>query len=81
VLASSQKAIDDFVAETGVRFPIGTIPQAKMQRLSSAVPTTILIEDDRIQDVWRGAAFSESFTRRFKQVFFPAAAESPGAPQ
>jgi hypothetical protein len=81
ILSSSQRAIDDFVLETGVRFPIATISQAKMQRLSSAVPTTVLIEDGRIQDVWRGAAFSESFTSRFKAVFFPSTVQSPGAAQ
>jgi hypothetical protein len=81
ILSSSQKAIDDFVLETGVRFPIATISQAKMQRLSSAVPTTVLIENGRIQDVWGGALFSESFTSRFKAVFFPSAPQSPKAPQ
>ena len=78
ILSSSQKAIEDFVLETGVRFPIATISQAKMQRLSSAVPTTVLIEHGTIKDVWKGAIFSESFTRRFKEVFFPSALQSGG---
>jgi hypothetical protein len=81
ILSSSQKAIEDFVVETGVRFPVATISQAKMQRLSSAVPTTVLIEHGTIKDVWSGAFFSESFTRRFKEVFFPSAPQSDGSSQ
>jgi len=81
ILSSSQKAIDDFVLETGVRFPVATISQAKMQRLSSAVPTTVLIEHGTIKDVWKGAFFSESFTQRFKEVFFPSALRSGGDSQ
>jgi len=79
ILSSSQKAIDDFVVETNVRFPIATISPAKMQRLSSVVPTTVLIERGTIQDVWKGAVFSESFTSRFKTVFFPSNVEPPSA--
>ena len=76
ILSSSQKAIEEFVVETGVRFPIATISQTKMQRLSSAVPTAVLIEHGTIKDVWKGAFFSESFTRRLKEVFFPSALQS-----
>jgi hypothetical protein len=77
IFSASQKVIDEFVRETGVRFPIATISQGKMQRLSSAVPTTILVEQGTIQDVWAGATFSKSFTDRFKAVFFPSAARLP----
>lgn len=71
ILSSSQQTIDEFVRETGVRFPIATIPEAKMRRLASVVPMTVLIEDDTIQEVWGGAMLSESFSSRFKAAFFP----------
>jgi hypothetical protein len=78
ILASSQGKIEDFVKETGVRFPIATIPQARMQRLASLVPTTVLVENDVIQDVWGGAQLSEDFSERFKAAFFPSALPHQG---
>jgi hypothetical protein len=81
IFSSSQNAINDFVRETGVRFPIATISQGRMQRLSSAVPTTVLVEHGTIQDVWAGATFSKSFTDRFMSVFFPSAVRSPAVSQ
>jgi hypothetical protein len=73
VLSSSHQKVDAFLAETGVRFPVATISEAKMQRLASAVPTTVLVERGTIQDVWKGTLMSESFSSRFKAAFFPEA--------
>ena len=73
IMSAPAQKIDEFVKETGVRFPIVTISEARMQRLAGAVPTTVLIENDTIKEVWSGAQFSESFADRFKSVFFPTA--------
>lgn len=77
VLASSEEAIDAFSKETGVRFPISTVSEPLMQRLASAVPTTILIERGLISEVWTGQ-MSPQFVERVKQVFFPSAAGTAG---
>lgn len=77
IMSSPGPTIDDFVKERDVHFPIATISEARMQRLATAVPTTVLIENDVIQEVWNGAQFSESFAARFKAVFFPGAAKRP----
>lgn len=73
IMSSPRRTISDFVKETGVRFPVSTISEARMQRLATAVPTTVLVENDIIQDVWTGAQLSEGFAERFKEVFFPLA--------
>lgn len=72
VFASSPDAIDAFVKETGVRFPIATISPGLMERLTSAVPTTILVQEGIIEEVW-GGQMSEGLVERFKRAFFPAA--------
>jgi hypothetical protein len=85
IMSSPRQTISDFVKETGVRFPVSTISEARMQRLATAVPTTVLIGNDVIQDVWTGAQLSEGFAERFKEVFFPLARErrdqSPRIPE
>jgi hypothetical protein len=73
IMSSPRQTIDEFVKTTGVRFPVATISEARMQRLATGVPTTVLIENDTIQEVWNGAQFSEGFSERFKSVFFPEA--------
>ena len=80
ILSSSRQTIDEFVRETGVRFPIATVSDAKMRRLAPSVPVTLLIEDDTIQEVWSGTLLSESFSNRFRAAFFPlnAANDSSG---
>ena len=80
ILSSSRQTIDEFVRETGVRFPIATVSEAKMRRLAPSVPVTLLIEDDTIQEVWSGTLLSESFSNRFRAAFFPlnAANDSSG---
>jgi uncharacterized membrane protein YphA (DoxX/SURF4 family) len=72
VLASSPGEIEAFVEETGVRFPIATISGGMMQRLTSSVPTTVLVENGAVRDVW-GGLMSDEFVERFKRAFFPAA--------
>jgi hypothetical protein len=73
VMSAPTQTIDEFVKTTGVRFPVITISEARMQRLATAVPTTVLIENDVIQEVWNGAQLSESFAERFKSILFPSA--------
>ncbi len=76
ILASSPEKIETFAKDTGVRFPIATIPQARMQRLASLVPTTVLVENDVIREVWGGAQLSKSFAERFKAAFFPSVVQA-----
>jgi hypothetical protein len=73
IMSSPRQTIDEFIKATGVRFPVLTISEARMQRLATAVPTTVLVENDVIQEVWNGAQLSASFAERFKAIFFPSA--------
>lgn len=80
VFGSSPKAIDAFVKENGVLFPTETISAGMMRRLASGVPTTVLVEEGMIQDLW-GGQMSPEFVERFKLAFFPApvGVRTPGA--
>jgi hypothetical protein len=74
ILSSSRQTIDEFVRETGVRFPIATILRRKDETPCPGRARDVLIEDDTIREVWSGAMLSESFSSRFKAAFFPASA-------
>ena len=76
IISGTPSALAEFVSEIEIRFPISTIPAHRMQRLVHAVPTTVLIEDGIMRDMWSGY-MSADFLRRFKLAFFPAARASP----
>jgi hypothetical protein len=75
VMASSPATIEEFVSENDVRFPISTVSTGLMSRLAPAVPTTVLVNDGRIDDQWAGG-MSDNFVDKFKRAFFPGAAAS-----
>lgn len=71
VVATSNEKLESFVKSSGIRFPITTIPQTRMNRLVWGVPTTVLVSGGRIQKQWSGSMPPEFF-HRFRQAFFPA---------
>jgi hypothetical protein len=81
IFGARSEAIRQFVEETGARVPITTISARKLNRLAPGVPTTVLIENGRIKEVWAGR-MTAAFRNRFKTAFFPSGeerAEEPAA--
>lgn len=78
VVGAPPEARQGFVAEHGIRFPVVSIRKSRMDRLVSAVPTTVLIERDVIKIKWVGQIAPE-FLQRFNRVFFPDTQPAPGS--
>ncbi len=72
VVGASSKRRDEFVTDHGVRFPVATVSPSLMNRMTSAVPTTMLVVDGSITDIWVGRMPPE-FVQRFRRAFFPDA--------
>lgn len=70
VMTATGEARTAYIAEKGIRFPVATVSQTVMGRLTQAVPTTVRIEHGRIQEVWAGVGPPE-FADRFRRAFFP----------
>jgi hypothetical protein len=71
VVAATKDRRDQFIRENKVRFPVANISQSVMGRLAQAVPTTVLINDGRIEKTWTGSAPPPEFVDRIKAAFFP----------
>jgi hypothetical protein len=72
VVATSPEKLHTFISEKGIRFPVAVIPQSLMNRLAQAVPTAVLVQNNRIVTVWVGDMPVE-FVDRFVRAFFPTA--------
>ncbi len=70
VVAVSNEKLETFVRDSGIRFPITSIPQTLMNRLVYGVPTTVLVASGTIEKQWSGHMPPEFF-HRFKDAFFP----------
>lgn len=70
VMTASGDELQSYIAEKGVRFPIATVSHTLMGRLTQAVPSTVLINEGKITDLWEGTAPPE-FVDRFRRAFFP----------
>jgi hypothetical protein len=71
IVGTSNEKLEAFIEDSGIRFPMRTIPQTLMSRLAWRVPTTVLVSDGRIQNQWIGQMPAEFF-ERFRDAFFPA---------
>jgi hypothetical protein len=76
VVATTTEKRDQFIRDNKIRFPVANISQSVMGRLAQAVPTTVLINDQRIEKTWTGSAPPPEFVDRIKAAFFP---EAPGS--
>jgi hypothetical protein len=70
VVAAPAKRREEFIREHGIQFPVSSISQSLMSRLTQAVPTTILLDRGKITDLWSGQMPPE-FVERFRRAFFP----------
>jgi hypothetical protein len=69
VVAASQAQIASFVHEYRVTFPVSHISQSLMARMTRQVPTTAVIRDGVIQDIFFGLMPAEHSTRLVKAYF------------
>jgi hypothetical protein len=82
IVAASQEKLETFIQNSGIRFPMVTIPQTLMSRLVWGVPTTVLVSSGVIKKQW-GGHMPPEFFNRFREAFFPLAAKTEarvGAP-
>jgi len=75
VTAASRQKLDQFVAEQGIRFPVALVSRSLVNRLTRAVPTTVLVEGGKIRKLWMGELPAEFF-ERFRTAFFPQVAQA-----
>ena len=75
VMTASGDELQSYIAEKGVRFPIATVSHTLMGRLTQAVPSTVLISDGKIAELWEGTPPPE-FVDRFRRAFFPDVADT-----
>lgn len=70
VIAAPPATVESFIRTYGVRFPMATVSGSLMARLTRAVPTTLIISNGVIQEIWVGSMPPE-FIQRFREAFFP----------
>jgi len=70
VMAASGDQLEAYITEKGIRFPVATVSHTLMSRLTQAVPTTVLIDDGKVTELWEGTPPPE-FVDRFRRAFFP----------
>jgi hypothetical protein len=74
VIAARDEEVSAYVLQQGIRFPVATVSQSLMSRLTSAVPTVVIVESGRIQNMWMGNV-PPGVVDRFREAFFPNIAE------
>lgn len=72
VVAGPRQRLDTFIEENGIRFPMASVSQSLLGRLTQAVPTTVLVESGTIKQLWVGNMPPE-FVTRLRMAFFPDA--------
>jgi hypothetical protein len=78
VVGASKERLDAFIVEKGIRFPMATLSQSMWTRMISSVPTAALVEGGITRRLWVGN-LPPDLIDRFRDAFFPAAADSPVA--
>jgi len=76
IVGASSEQLPAFIANSGIRFPMRTIPTTLMNRLAWRVPTTVLVSGGRIQNKW-GGQMPPEFFERFRDAFFPGVEDRP----
>ena len=69
-MGASKNRRDAFIKEQRIKFPTVTISPSLVSRLAPGVPTTVLVVNGRVQEIWMGA-MPPAFYNRFKEAFFP----------
>jgi hypothetical protein len=75
VVSARPDKVATFIDEHEIRFPVTVVSESLMARLTRAVPTTAIIRNGYIEEVFTGMLPPEH-AGRFREVFFP---EMPAA--
>lgn len=74
VMSAPDPQVAEYVKNYEVRFPVVTVSQSLMGRLTRAVPTAVLVKSGKIEDMWVGN-MPPAIVDRFRDAFFPSLAK------
>lgn len=80
VVAASNEKASEYIKDNRINFPVARVSQSLMNRLARAVPTAVVVDRGKIQNMWIGN-MPPTFVDRFRDAFFPNAAESAAKPE
>lgn len=70
VMSATDEEVRAYSERLGIRFPVATVSQSLMGRLARAVPTAVIVESGKIQEMWVGD-MPPKIVSRFRDAFFP----------
>ncbi len=70
VISAPDEEVQAYINDYGIRFPVSTVSQSLMGRLTRAVPTAVIVKSGRIEDMWIGN-MPPAIVDRFRDAFFP----------
>jgi hypothetical protein len=70
VMSAPDADVREYIQKSAVRFPVVTISQSLMGRLTRAVPTVVIVDQGEIKSMWAGNMPPE-IVDRFRDAFFP----------
>ncbi|MDQ3244232.1 MAG: hypothetical protein M3Q09_10925, partial [Gemmatimonadota bacterium] len=78
VISAPTDEVNAYIAAQDIRFPVATVSQSLMGRLTRAVPTAVVIKSGKIEHMWIGN-MPPQFVDRFRDAFFPDIAKKAAA--
>jgi hypothetical protein len=70
VISAPETEVQSYIDTYGIRFPVSTVSQSMMGRLTRAVPTAVIVKSGKIEDMWIGN-MPPAIVDRFRDAFFP----------
>lgn len=80
VIAAPDDEVKAYIDSYGIRFPVSTVSQSLMGRLTRAVPTAVIVNAGKIEEMWIGN-MPPLIVDRFRDAFFPDLAKQVAAQQ
>lgn len=74
VMSATDAEVREYCEKLDIRFPVATVSESLMARLTRAVPTAVIVNSGTIQDMWIGS-IPPRIVDRFRDAFFPDVAE------
>lgn len=71
VMAADSSQVQAYKKDYQIRFPVVTISQSLMARLTRAVPTVVIVNSGIITEMWVGS-MPPAVVDRFRDAFFPS---------
>lgn len=80
VISAPENEVKDYIDKYGIRFPVSTVSQSLMGRLTRAVPTAVIVNAGKIEEMWVGN-MPPLIVDRFRDAFFPDLVKQVAAQQ